>query len=365
MPRASGNLRDEIQSGKSGDRSWVVKTFTSVLDGMAYAHSKCEALHRDLKPENVLIVEGVPVISDFGLGKQLDPNITQGLTSANIGLGTLEYMAPEQVNDAANAGTPADVYSLGKLLGEMLTGDRPMFGRPRLSDYPDEFRSFIDRCTQDRPEDRYANASDALAAFQLLVSGSGDTGAASGTEFEDLIRAWESAPLGQDDGELSAVAVHLVSRRNDEEFYFKVIPRIPPDLIKQLIERRPGDFAIVLGEYDRHIDGSLPFEYCDVVANFYANVYRQVDETGQKRMIIRRLIHVGPEHNRWHVGDVLGNLFAELTGSDALIAAEELLRQPRHAAWFTPYVESRKMASSIVEAIGRVNQSSSIDAIPF
>ena len=350
MPRAESTLKRELASGKAGDVPWVIKTFSAILSAMAYAHSERRIVHRDLKPENVLIVGGVPKVSDFGLGKRLDPN-TVDLTSTNIGMGTTRYMAPEQFEDAAHVGPPADVYSLGKMLGEMLTGRTPMVGRPRLEDFPEEFRSFIDRCTQDDPSDRYANASDAEAAFQLLVSGGGQTGYVSGGQLEGHIRRWEITPEGQDHAVVKAIAQELVARREDEELYFHAVPRLPTLLVEQIIKNRPGDFDVILRAYDRHIQGGLPFEYCDVVANFYRQVFHASPDLRHRRLILQRLVEMGASHNRWYVGDVVGGLLAQLEAPEAVTMAADVIRQnPYHARWFRPYVANRTLPGPIRSA---------------
>jgi eukaryotic-like serine/threonine-protein kinase len=348
MPFAESNLDKEIDE-HAGDREWVVERFSDILAGMEYAHNR-EVIHRDLKPENILIVDGVVKVADFGLGKRLDSETTH-LTQTNIGMGPLAYMAPEQLQDSASVGAPADIYSLGKILGEMLTGTMPQMGRPRLDDYPAEYQGFIGRCTQDEPSARYANAEDARAAFQLLVSGGGATGDVSGNEFDDLLKKWEVAPLHHDDDEARAVANALVARKEDEEFFFRVIPRLPLGLMNQLIKLCPDEFDAILRAYNQHIEGSLPFEYCDVVANFYRNLYRFDTTLSQKRLILSRLIELGPGHNRWHVGEVFGDVVSGLSSPEEIrMAAEVICENPADALWNQDYVVKRSPDQAIREA---------------
>ena len=101
------------------DEAWPM--FQKLLAAVGHAHDQ-EVVHRDIKPENILVTaDGEPHVIDFGIAKDLDASATR----TGTGMGTVEYMAPEQYTDAKAVDRQADVYSLGMILYEMLAGRLP------------------------------------------------------------------------------------------------------------------------------------------------------------------------------------------------------------------------------------------------
>ena len=142
----------------------VLRYGSEIADALAEAHSKA-ITHRDLKPANVMIAKSGVKVLDFGLAKF--PNRGDGpdatLTQAGAVVGTLAYMAPEQI-EGQQADARTDIYALGLVLYEMATGKRMAQGQPAALDtLPERFAHVMERCLAREPENRWQTASDVKA----------------------------------------------------------------------------------------------------------------------------------------------------------------------------------------------------------
>lgn len=118
------DLQKLIQSG-SLESVLAFSIIRQVCDGLYHAHQK-SVVHRDIKPGNILVgLDGVAKISDFGLARIVRPNPDVSLTITNTGMGTPAYIAPEQLTDARSSDARSDIFALGVVVYEMLTGNTP------------------------------------------------------------------------------------------------------------------------------------------------------------------------------------------------------------------------------------------------
>ncbi len=132
------------------DEPEAIRVITCVAEALASAHN-IGIIHRDVKPENVLITSSGQVkLADFGLVKRLDQDL--GLTQAGRGLGTTNYMAPEQFKDAKHADVRCDVYGLGATLYAALTGVVPWAGLDPAAMYKQKMAANLPPPRKVRPE---------------------------------------------------------------------------------------------------------------------------------------------------------------------------------------------------------------------
>ncbi len=135
----------------------------AICEGLQYAHD-AGVVHRDIKPENVLVDRsGAPRIADFGLAKLTGRSGGATLTGSNQVMGSLHYMAPEQMRDPQAVDHRADIYSLGVMLYEMLTRELPVGTFPppsRLAPVDARLDEVVARALQHEPSRRYQSARD-------------------------------------------------------------------------------------------------------------------------------------------------------------------------------------------------------------
>src|SRR5210317_446096 len=125
MPFVDGEtLRQRLDREHQLPVDEAVRIARNVAEGLDYAHRQ-GVIHRDIKPANILLQDGKPVVSDFGIALAVSAAGGPRLTETGLSLGTPHYMSPEQASADREPTPTSDVYSLGCVLYEMLVGDPP------------------------------------------------------------------------------------------------------------------------------------------------------------------------------------------------------------------------------------------------
>ena len=137
------------------------KLIRGLLNALVELHG-AEIVHRDLKPANIMVrSNGNPVILDLGLACQVSISDVAGLSK----IGTPKYAAPEQLEGSFSCAS--DIYSLGKIFLELYTGDLDENG---IESFPKSYRSFVEKCLNENPKDRFTNAEEAKDALEAILA---------------------------------------------------------------------------------------------------------------------------------------------------------------------------------------------------
>ena len=177
-----GSLRDKLLQADQPDLNAIARMLDQITEALSIAHQK-GIIHQDIKPENILLDEYENAyLSDFGIAKQ--PFATDGAEAVGAGFGTAAYASPEQINRKPI--TPqTDIYNLGMMLYELLTGTIPFASASdstilfkqlhepvpliKQKNLPSEINDVIWRATAKRPEDRYADATELALDFRRAI----------------------------------------------------------------------------------------------------------------------------------------------------------------------------------------------------
>ena len=169
MEYVPGSSLDAVLRQRRLSLRETLKVFRGVCRGLNAAHQQ-NITHRDLNPRNILVSEDLSTVklADFGISRVESISLIEGtLSTSQLSLGSLHYMAPEQARDMGAVDQRSDIYSAGVVLYEMLTGRLPVgrFSLPSQlnSEVPPELDPIVLKCLATSPADRYPSVAQLLA----------------------------------------------------------------------------------------------------------------------------------------------------------------------------------------------------------
>jgi eukaryotic-like serine/threonine-protein kinase len=188
MPYVEGeSLRQRLDRERQLPVADALRIATDIAGALDYAH-RHNVIHRDIKPENVLLHDGRAMVADFGIALAVQSAGAQRMTQTGLSLGTPQYMSPEQAMGERTIDARSDIYALGAVLYEMLTGDAPFTGSSVqaivakvLNERPTPVRTLRDSVSPSveyavltalakLPADRYATAKEFADALDAKAS---------------------------------------------------------------------------------------------------------------------------------------------------------------------------------------------------
>ena len=187
MPHVEGeSLRDRLLWDKQLSVDSAVQVAIEVASALAYAHSR-HVVHRDIKPENILFSAGHAIVADFGIARAVSEG-QRSITAIGIPLGTPPYMSPEQAQGLENIDHRSDIYALGCMIFEMISGRPPYVGasvgrviqqhlqapipslRAERPEAPEAIDRIINKALAKDRAGRYQTADEMLEALRLVAA---------------------------------------------------------------------------------------------------------------------------------------------------------------------------------------------------
>lgn len=330
MPVAESSLSKVITENPRGmAEGQAVKFMLPVLEALEFLHQR-NIVHRDLKPDNILILDARPVISDFGLTRELT---SDSATMTHLSAGTTGYMAPEQHEDAHNATSKADIYAAGVVLHELLCGEKPISGLVNSS-ITGKIRVILNQALQRNPNRRHQTAEDFSSALQEHLLGDDDLLSTT----ERLIKRVESESESWTNWEAEASAT-IAAHLNDAPFILWEIRKIEQAAWNHWAEQDPTLFEELipaLTTHMRELDGFGTYDNLDHTIRLVRLLWKALSEDSQRIMLMQPLAEFGVQFNRYLAGRVFAELVApELKNPSYL---RELIRLLGNTDGFSAFV---------------------------
>lgn len=304
------------------DYERIATIFSGILDGVEHLHNE-GIYHRDLKPENILINSDTDLaISDFGLGVNIDSKSAR-LTMTGMIMGTLDYMSPEQLNDSKHIDNRSDIYSLGKILYEMITGEIKSLDTNKL---PQGIRYIVKRCLKVNPDERYQNIGALRNAFNASISI-----LVHGVETNNFDRLVEKVISTNGEYKYIKELITIISEMDiskKEDKIHELIMKLPIEAIEKIYELDVELTTDIINVYVHNVTSQgWPFNYTDIIGARCRSIYNLVDDVEIKSKLMYCVGEVGISHNRFYVIGIFEDMIGNISTLDmdlAFYATQEL-----------------------------------------
>lgn len=303
MPLYSGSFKYMIPT-IAGDTYAQYCVLNAIVSGIAYLHSE-GVIHRDLKPENILCNNLTDVvITDFGLGIQLDSD--SATLTRGVNLGTYRYCSPEQLSNMHTVDYRTDIYALGRIIEDVVTN----FGSVSIPD--NSMRYIIDKCTKQNKNERFEKIEEVKNILEAYYSRL--FGLQQSTSVDEMLLNLERNLVNG--REIINIANH-VTRETDRariEIFFSKISVVD----YQYLENDSLPLAKGLVEQLCHYweETGWTFSYIDSIADLGVKIYNMSNAPDVKALILYTIMDLAIHYNRWYAmgrvkilfNDVLTNI---------------------------------------------------------
>jgi eukaryotic-like serine/threonine-protein kinase len=336
MPLAEGSLEDALPE-LTGRETEALGVFGQICLGVRAIHES-GIVHRDIKPANVLrLAGGRFAVSDLGVAK-LATRDTTALTQTRAVIGTLGFLAPEQFLPAGSrrADVRTDIYQLGKVLYQMLTGRSPALIEPEA--VSKGLAHILLRATSVNPDDRYRDLGellDALRYYQL----SRDPARNAREALESLVLEAETHLRRREyrsENVREILALLTPLDQLEPSAAIERFDRLPDGLLPVLAGEFAAEMTPVLRAYTSAVRARVagyPFRYADQLARRMRLIFLAAEHPGLKALALEATLIAAVELNRFAAMHVFNRMLTAVNSVEVALPVAEMLRShPRSYA---------------------------------
>ncbi|WP_159460496.1 serine/threonine-protein kinase [Lentzea albidocapillata] len=344
MPRAENNLKSFVDQNGPLDTAYAVSIFSQVVDAVEVMHA-ANVVHRDIKPENALLYNRKWVLSDFGLCRQRESGST-ALTS-HVGLGTVEYAAPEQFRNAAAANERSDIYSLGKVFYFLLTGKVP-WPEVDLSRVPGEFEYIVSRCTREYPINRYQSVVDLKKHLLMLMFPDSELQTP-----REVVQGLQQRYTSGDVSTLDEIIRVIRQNSDDQRLYLDVVPRLHKSVLLGLGSRYETELKEVVRRCFEHVsEVRIQFEFVDTLAGFLDAIFDSSRDVELREYAMTTLLALARDYSRWNAAIVFADIADKCVKANSTFLLVEVLRgNPEGADFVAQWLRGKSMPPIVLNCL--------------
>jgi eukaryotic-like serine/threonine-protein kinase len=331
MPFADGSIGSQL-SVYAADEPRALIDILAFCAGVQAIHN-AGAVHRDIKPDNGLLFDGKVVVADLGLAKLCERDTTI-LTQTVAIVGTQMYLAPEQrmPGGSRDADRRTDIYQLGKMLYQMLTGLEPLL--VDLSKVSAGLRHIIRKATQEHPQERYQTVGefiDAVKLYQHAKDPSSNPVASFETAITQIKERLKYEEYREAEIRPILTALNLAQIREEHAQFLEMFDAIPETILRVCADQFGNDFQPVMEAYVSAVDdqvGGRSFSYAETVADKMTNVFAAPAASAKiKALALEALLLGAVRLSRFKAVDKFNELLPKVKDDDTAYEVAEMLRR--------------------------------------
>ena len=348
MPRAQMSL-DDYASEVRRDPNHLTGIVSDLCSGLKAAHD-IGWIHRDVKPSNILRLGERWVLSDWGLVRRQPGATTHpGRTQLGTSYGTAGFAAPELSEDAHSASPTADIYSIGQIVGTLLTGRVPVANVPLLPQ-SGPWRTIVRQSTLANPAHRPASV-DAL--LQLVSDELREPPLDVLATAERMLERYEGGDTAAGRDLLRLIAANP----DDYDLYIDVLPRVPSHELTELAEHLPVTALDLVQAMRGHKGGDWgrrSYKWADSVLGWMVSMVEIADTLSDFDLLGESLdayLAWEDDWNQFRPQDRMAMWLTRVSGEAARVAASPLRRHPHTSSHLRAQVTDRKVDRRILASL--------------